>query len=111
MAAILVCFLPQYGGQMPGMPGQGMPPHGMSGGPMGGPMPGPMGGPMGGAPPQGGYAPYGGGFPGSYGAPPPAANDPMWGYFTAIAGQVSVGFCSRIPNRRLLAVAYPLTVG
>lgn len=50
---------------------------------------------MGGAPPQGGYAPYGGGFPGGmpgYGAPPPAVNDPMWGYFTAIAGQVGAGF-------------------
>uniref|UniRef100_A0A3B4ARB1 EF-hand domain-containing protein n=1 Tax=Periophthalmus magnuspinnatus TaxID=409849 RepID=A0A3B4ARB1_9GOBI len=35
--------------------------------------------------PQGGYAPYGGGFPGYGGAP--AANDPMWGYFTSIAGQ------------------------
>lgn len=55
---------------MPGMPGQGMP--GM-----------PMGGPPGGYPPQpGGY----GGYPGAYGAPPPAT-DPMWGYFTAIAGQ------------------------
>nr|XP_046237994.1 grancalcin isoform X2 [Scatophagus argus] len=76
-----------YGGPMPGMPAQGMPPQGMQGGPMGGPMSGPMGGPMGGAPHQGGYAPYGGGYPGTYGAPPPAANDPMWGYFTAIAGQ------------------------
>lgn len=67
-----------YGAPMPGMPAQGMPPHGMPGGPMGG------------APPQGGYPPYGGGFPGSmpgYGAAPPAVNDPMWGYFTAIAGQ------------------------
>ncbi|KAM6958227.1 grancalcin [Tautogolabrus adspersus] len=72
-----------YGGQMPGMPAQGMPPHGMPGGHMGGPMPGHMGGPMGGAPPQGGYSPYGGGYPGTS----PAANDPMWGYFTAIAGQ------------------------
>lgn len=61
------------------------------GGPMGGPMPGHMGGQMGGAPHQGGYAAYGGGYQGSYGAPAPAAaNDPMWGYFTAIAGQVSV---------------------
>ena len=86
----LMCFLSQYGGPMPGMPAQGMPPHGMPGGPMGGPMPGHMGGPMGGAPPQGGYASYGGGYPGTYGAASPAANDPMWGYFTAIAGQVSV---------------------
>lgn len=59
------------------------------GGPMPGPMAGPMAGPMGGAPPQGGYSPYGG-HPGTYGAPSPAANDPMWGCFTAIAGQVSV---------------------
>lgn len=94
-----------YGAPMPGMPAQGMPGGPMGGlpmgglpmgappmggppmgGPMGGPMPGQMGGPMGtpmGGAPQGGYAPYGG-FPG-YGAP--AANDPMWGYFTAIAGQ------------------------
>ncbi|KAM8905584.1 sorcin [Spinachia spinachia] len=83
---------PQYGGPMPGMPAQGMPMQGMPmqgmpGGPMGGPMPGHMGGPMGGAPPQGGYSAYGGGYPGTYGAPPPAANDPMWSYFTAIAGQ------------------------
>lgn len=84
---------------MPGMPGQGMP-HGMPGGPMRGPMPGAMGGPMGGAPPQGGYSPYGGGFPGAYGAPPPAANDPMWGYFTAIAGQVSVLALASPPPRR-----------
>ncbi|XP_019960058.2 grancalcin-like [Paralichthys olivaceus] len=76
-----------YGGQMPGMPAQGMPPQGMPGGHMGGPMPGQMGGPMGGAPPQGGYSPYGGGYQGQYGAPQLAANDPMWGYFTAIAGQ------------------------
>lgn len=65
------------GDQMPGMPQQGMP-----GGQMGGHIPCPMGG----APPHGGY---GGGYPGAYGASP-AANDPMWGYFTAIAGQVSV---------------------
>ncbi|XP_029023225.1 grancalcin isoform X2 [Betta splendens] len=83
-----------YGGQMPGMPGQGMPGQGMPGQGMPGQgmpphgMPGgPMGGPMGGAPPQAGYGSYGGGFPGSYGAPPPAANDPMWASFTAIAGQ------------------------
>ncbi|XP_029926431.1 grancalcin-like [Myripristis murdjan] len=79
-----------YGGQMPGMPPQGMPPQGMPGAPMGGPMGAPMGGPMGhmgGAPPQGGYAPYGGGYPANFGAQPPSANDPMWGYFTAIAGQ------------------------
>lgn len=54
-----------YGGPMPGMPQQGMP----------------MGGP-----PPGGYAQYGGGYPGTFGAPQQAA-DPMWGYFTAIAGQ------------------------
>ncbi|KAM9766775.1 grancalcin-like [Menidia menidia] len=76
-----------YGGQMPGMPAQGMPHQGMPGGHMGGPMAGHMGGPMGGPPPQGGYAAYGGSYPGAFGAPPPAANDPMWGYFTAIAGQ------------------------
>ncbi|XP_038572561.1 grancalcin [Micropterus salmoides] len=82
-----------YGGPMPGMQAQGMPPQGMPGGHMGGPMGGPMGGhmggQMGGAPPQGGYAPYGGGYAGTYAAPAPApaANDPMWGYFTAIAGQ------------------------
>ncbi|XP_069579407.1 grancalcin-like isoform X2 [Brachyistius frenatus] len=57
-----------YGGPMQGMPGQGMHPQG-----------------MGGAPPQAGYSPYGGGYPGAFGAP--AANDPMLGYFTAIAGQ------------------------
>lgn len=74
---------------MQGMPAQGMPMQGMPGGPMGGPMPGHMGGPMGGAQPQGGYPAYGGGYPGTYGAPPPATNDPMWSYFTAIAGQVS----------------------
>ncbi|XP_072316047.1 sorcin-like [Eucyclogobius newberryi] len=86
-----------YGAPMPGMPAQGMPGgpmggpmmRGPMGGHMGGPMPGQMGGPMGtqmgGALPQGGYAQYGGGFPG-YGAAP-AANDPMWGYFTSIAGQ------------------------
>ncbi|XP_013878204.1 grancalcin [Austrofundulus limnaeus] len=84
-----------YGAPMPGMPSQGM-----AGAPLGGPMPGnlggpmgggPMGGgPMGGAPAPGGYAPYGGGgggYSGGFGAPAPAANDPMWGYFTAIAGQ------------------------
>lgn len=81
-----------YGAPMPGMPAQGMPGMGgppmggPMGGHMGGPMPGQMGGPMGvpmGGAPQGGYGPYGG-FPGC-GAP--AANDPMWGYFTSIAGQ------------------------
>ncbi|KAM4601969.1 sorcin-like isoform 2-T2 [Polymixia lowei] len=71
-----------YGGPMPGMQNQGIPPQGMAGGPMGGPM-----GQMGGHPSQGGYAQYGGGYPATYGAPPPAANDPMWGYFTSIAGQ------------------------
>uniref|UniRef100_A0A3P9MQ04 Grancalcin n=1 Tax=Oryzias latipes TaxID=8090 RepID=A0A3P9MQ04_ORYLA len=81
---------PMQGGQMQGGPMQGGPMQGghMPGAPMpGGHMPGQMFGQMGGAPPQGGYAPYGGGYPGAYGAPPPAANDPMWGYFTAIAGQ------------------------
>lgn len=84
-----------YGAPMPGMPGQGMPGGPMGGPPMGGPMgghmggpmPGQMGGPMGapmGGAPQGGYSSYGG-FPG-YGAGSPA-NDPMWGYFTSIAGQ------------------------
>lgn len=53
-------FLSQYGGQMPG-------------GPMGGPPPGSY---------QTQYAAY----PGTFSAPP--AQDPMWGYFTAIAGQV-----------------------
>ncbi|KAM4559685.1 sorcin-like [Odontesthes bonariensis] len=76
-----------YGGPMPGMPAQGMPPQGMPGGHMGGHMPGHMGVHMGGAPPQGGYSPYGGSYSGAFGAPAPAANDPMWGYFTAIAGQ------------------------
>uniref|UniRef100_A0A3B4AS14 EF-hand domain-containing protein n=1 Tax=Periophthalmus magnuspinnatus TaxID=409849 RepID=A0A3B4AS14_9GOBI len=47
-----------------GAPMPGMPAQGMPGGPMGG-------------------------FPGYGGAP--AANDPMWGYFTSIAGQVSGG--------------------
>ncbi|KAG2458943.1 GRAN protein, partial [Polypterus senegalus] len=54
------------------------------------PMPGaqapamPMGAPGMGGPPPGGYGGYGQ-FPGGFGAPP--VNDPMWGYFTAIAGQ------------------------
>uniref|UniRef100_A0A1A8K1F1 Grancalcin, EF-hand calcium binding protein n=1 Tax=Nothobranchius kuhntae TaxID=321403 RepID=A0A1A8K1F1_NOTKU len=84
-----------YGGPMPGMQPHGMPggpmggpmpPQGMPGGPMGGHMHGQMGGPMGGGPPQGGFG-YGGGYPGGYGAQNLAPNDPMWGYFTAIAGQ------------------------
>lgn len=79
------------GGPMPGAP---MP---------GGHMPGQMFGQMGGAPPQGGYAPYGGGYPGAYGAPPPAANDPMWGYFTAIAGQV----CASSPGLFSLRLDVP----
>uniref|UniRef100_A0A6Q2YJR4 EF-hand domain-containing protein n=1 Tax=Esox lucius TaxID=8010 RepID=A0A6Q2YJR4_ESOLU len=72
----------QYGGPMQGMPMGGGP---MGGGPMGG---GPMGGgPMGG-PPQAAYPQYGGGYPGTFAAPPQQpVNDPMWGYFTAIAGQ------------------------
>jgi len=45
-----------------------------------------MGGPMGG-PPQGGYPPQNGQFyAGQFGAPPPQ-QDPMFGYFTAVAGQ------------------------
>uniref|UniRef100_A0A3Q4IDR4 Grancalcin n=1 Tax=Neolamprologus brichardi TaxID=32507 RepID=A0A3Q4IDR4_NEOBR len=44
------------------------------------------GGQMPGGPPQGGYGQYGS-YPGTFGAQPPPANDPMWGYFTAIAGQ------------------------
>ncbi|KAJ8350708.1 hypothetical protein SKAU_G00258380 [Synaphobranchus kaupii] len=43
-----------------------------------------------GGPPAGGF-PGQGSFPGTFApgtfAPPPAVNDPMWGYFTAIAGQ------------------------
>ncbi|XP_046887006.1 sorcin [Hypomesus transpacificus] len=62
-----------YGGPMPGMPQQGMA--------MGGPMAGHMGGP-----PPAGYPQYGGGYPGTFGAPQQQA-DPMYGYFTAIAGQ------------------------
>uniref|UniRef100_A0AAY4ESV7 EF-hand domain-containing protein n=1 Tax=Denticeps clupeoides TaxID=299321 RepID=A0AAY4ESV7_9TELE len=42
------------------------------------------GGPMPGMPHQGGYSSHGG-YPGAFGAPP--STDPMWGYFTAIAGQ------------------------
>lgn len=66
---------------MPGMPHQGMPhqgmhhqgmhPQGMPGMPMG-------------APPGAYVQP--GAYPGTFGPPPPAT-DPMWGYFTAIAGQ------------------------
>ncbi|XP_062852892.1 grancalcin [Trichomycterus rosablanca] len=47
----------------------------------GGPMPGGM---MGG-PAQGGFPPQYGGYPGTFA--PPTTQDPMWGYFTAIAGQ------------------------
>lgn len=72
-----LCLVQQYGAPMPGMPAQGMP--GMPGMP-------PQGMPMGG-PPGGGYPPQAGAYPGTF-APPPA-QDPMWGYFTAIAGQVS----------------------
>ncbi|XP_015214410.1 sorcin isoform X1 [Lepisosteus oculatus] len=57
-----------YGAPMPGVPGHGIP---MPGGQMGGPQ-------------MGGYPGYGG-FPGNFGAAP--VNDPLWGYFTAIAGQ------------------------
>ncbi|TSK62560.1 Grancalcin [Bagarius yarrelli] len=42
------------------------------------------GGPMTG-PPSGSFPPQYGAYPGSFGAPP--AQDPMWGYFIAIAGQ------------------------
>ncbi|XP_030637233.1 grancalcin [Chanos chanos] len=61
---------PGYGGYG-GPPMPGAPPQGMPGMPNGAPM-------------AGGYPPYGG-FPGTF-APPPVS-DPMWGYFTAIAGQ------------------------
>ncbi|XP_057194962.1 grancalcin isoform X1 [Triplophysa rosa] len=59
-----------YGGPMPGVPAQGMPMPGVPAG----------------IPAAGGYPgqPYGG-YPGSFPAPP--VQDPMWGYFTAIAGQ------------------------
>ncbi|KAJ3581193.1 hypothetical protein NHX12_016934, partial [Muraenolepis orangiensis] len=68
-----------YGAPMPGMP-QGMHPHSMQ---MAGHHMAQMGGP-----PQGGYAAYGGPYQGAtYGAQQPPTNDPMWGYFTAIAGQ------------------------
>ncbi|KAJ8253352.1 hypothetical protein GJAV_G00211980 [Gymnothorax javanicus] len=67
---------PGYGGYGGPMPGAGVPMHG---GMMGGPPPG-----AGGFPGQGAF-PGQGGFPGNFA--PPAANDPMWGYFTAIAGQ------------------------
>ncbi|XP_031414328.1 sorcin isoform X2 [Clupea harengus] len=59
----------QHGMPQHGMPHHGMPPHGMA-----------MG-----APPAG-YPSQAGGYPGTF-APQPAATDPMWGYFTAIAGQ------------------------
>ncbi|KAM3857188.1 sorcin-like [Diretmus argenteus] len=84
---------PGYGGYGGPMMPQGVPPQGMPGGQMGGPMRGPMGGPMmgpmGGAPAQGGYPQYqpAAGYQATYGAAPLPANDPMWGYFTAIAGQ------------------------
>ncbi|XP_076848723.1 grancalcin [Brachyhypopomus gauderio] len=61
-----------YGGAMPGGPPRGMP---MAGGPM--PM---AGGPMH-CPPVPGYGSYSGAFSA------PAAQDPMWNYFIAIAGQ------------------------
>lgn len=112
---------------MPGMPGGPMPPMGgpmpgqmggpPMGGPMGGPMGVPMGVPMGGAPPQAGYPGYGG-APGAFGQP--AANDPMWGCFTSIAGQVrlfgkiplsnhpcSVSGSRRCRDRRWLASGRP----
>lgn len=58
----------QFGGPpMPGVPAQGMA--------------------MPGLPAAGGYPaqPYGG-YPGTF--PAPSTQDPMWGYFTAVAGQV-----------------------
>ncbi|KAJ8394520.1 hypothetical protein AAFF_G00045300 [Aldrovandia affinis] len=61
---------PGYGGYGGPMPGQGMP-MAMPGGLMAGP-------------PPGGF-PGQGGFPRAFAAPP--VNDPMWSYFTAIAGQ------------------------
>nr|XP_029516310.1 grancalcin-like [Oncorhynchus nerka] len=68
---VLFCSC-QYGGPMQGMQLQGMP---MQGGLMGGP-------------PQAGYPQNGGGYPGTFSAPPQQpVNDPMWGYFTSIAGQ------------------------
>jgi len=70
-----------YGAPMPGMPHQGMPHH--QGHPMAGHPMGQMGGQ-----PQGAYGQYGAQYQGAaYGAPPPATNDPMYGYFTAVAGQ------------------------
>lgn len=60
-------FYLQFGGPMPGVPAQGMA--------------------MPGVPAAGGYPaqPYGA-YQGTFPASP--AQDPMWGYFTAIAGQV-----------------------
>ncbi len=78
----------QFGGMaMPGMPAQGMampgiPAQGMA-------MPGipAQGMAMPGVPAAGGYpGQQYGGYPGAFPAPP--TQDPMWGYFTAVAGQV-----------------------
>ncbi|KAI2663372.1 Grancalcin [Labeo rohita] len=72
----MLLFFLQFGGPpMPGVPAQGMAMPGMPAQGMG----------MPGVPAAGGYPgqPFGG-FPG-FSAPP--AQDPMWGYFTAIAGQ------------------------
>lgn len=61
-------FYLQFGGPMPGVPAQGMAMPGMPA--------------AGGYPAQQAYGAYQGSFPAS------PAQDPMWGYFTAIAGQV-----------------------